>query len=192
MNAAGLWKRYQHYLCSAPSIDLTLDISRMHFDDAFLERMEPAMQRAYTAMDALEAGEIANPDENRMVGHYWLRAPNLAPTDEIANQVRTTLADIKAFAADVHSGKTAPPPVEAKKFTDVLLIGIGGSALGPQLVADALGTHRDKMTLHYFDNSDPDGFERMFKKLGGTLKRTLVLVVSKSGGTPETRNGMLE
>ena len=49
MNAADLWKRYQHYLCAAPSIDLTLDFSRMHFDDDFLQRMEPAMKRAYEA-----------------------------------------------------------------------------------------------------------------------------------------------
>ena len=41
--------------------------------------MEPAIQRAYAAMDALEGGAIANPDEGRMVGHYWLRAPRKAP-----------------------------------------------------------------------------------------------------------------
>src|SRR5690349_4329869 len=105
MNTVDLWKRYQRYLCSAPSIDLTLDISRMQFDDSFFERMAPAMQHAYTAMDALEKGAIANPDEKRMVGHYWLRAPERAPTPEITKEIRDSVASIKAFAADVHSGK---------------------------------------------------------------------------------------
>jgi glucose-6-phosphate isomerase len=189
MNAVDLWKRYQKYLCSAPSIDLTLDISRMHFDDAFLERMEPAMQRAYEAMDALEKGAIANPDENRMVGHYWLRAPERAPRPEIAKEIRDCVADIKAFAADVHSGKIKPPG--AARFTRVLSIGIGGSALGPQFVADALGQPgRDRMAVLFIDNTDPDGMARTLARLEGKLNETLVLVMSKSGGTPEPHNGM--
>jgi len=189
MNAVELWKRYQKYLCIAPSIDLTLDISRMHFDDAFLERMEPAMQRAYAAMDALEKGAIANPDENRMVGHYWLRAPERAPTPEITKAIRDSVASIKAFAADVHAGKIKPP--SAAKFTQVLSIGIGGSALGPQFAADALGhPGKDRMQIHFIDNTDPDGMARTLAVLQGKLKETLVLVMSKSGGTPEPHNGM--
>ena len=39
--------------------------------------MEPRMQKAFADMAALEAGAIANPDEKRMVGHYWLRNPAL-------------------------------------------------------------------------------------------------------------------
>jgi glucose-6-phosphate isomerase len=190
MNAADLWKRYQQYLCSAPSIELTLDISRMHFDDAFLERMEPAMQRAYEAMDALEKGAIANPDEQRMVGHYWLRAPERAPKPEITKEIRDSVASIKSFAADVHAGKIKPP--SAAKFTQVLSIGIGGSALGPEFVADALGQPgRDRMQMHFIDNTDPDGIARTLATLEGKLKETLVVVMSKSGGTPEPHNGMI-
>lgn len=189
MNAADLWKRYQKYQCSIPSIDLSLDISRMHFDEAFLERMEPAMQRAYTAMDALEKGAIANPDEQRMVGHYWLRAPDRAPKPEIAKEIRDSVASIKSFASDVHGGKIKP--ASAAKFTQVLSIGIGGSALGPEFVADALSQPgRDRMRMHFIDNTDPDGMARTFSTLDGKLKETLVLVMSKSGGTPEPHNGM--
>ena len=68
MNDKALWDRYKKYLCECPSIGMTLDISRMNFADDYLARMEPDIQRAYTAMDALESGAIANPDENRMVG----------------------------------------------------------------------------------------------------------------------------
>jgi glucose-6-phosphate isomerase len=189
MNAAELWQRYQRYLCSVPSLDLTLDISRMRFDEAFLQRMEPAMQRAYQAMDALEKGAIANPDEQRMVGHYWLRAPDRAPKPEIAKEIRDSVAAIQAFAANVHSGKIKPP--QAAKFTRILSIGIGGSALGPEFAADALHQPgRDLLKPYFIDNTDPDGMARTLAELDGKLNETLVLVMSKSGGTPEPHNGM--
>ena len=190
MDRKKLWRRYQQYLCTCPSLGLSVDVSRVPFTPAFFKKMDGPMAQAYDAMAGLEAGEIANPDEGRMVGHYWLRSPRLAPTDAIARQVRKAIKDIKSFASDVHAGTIAPP--KNKKFTDVLQVGIGGSALGPQLVADCLGTAKDKMTVHFMDNTDPDGIARTLNTLGSRLKSTLVLVVSKSGGTPETRNGMLE
>src|SRR5688572_7049435 len=104
MNALDLWKRYQKHLCVCPSLDLTLDVSRMTFPDGYLEKMAPAMQSAYAAMDELEKGGIANPDEKRMVGHYWLRTPKLAPKPAITAEIEQTLAAIKKFAADVHAG----------------------------------------------------------------------------------------
>jgi glucose-6-phosphate isomerase len=71
-------------------------------------------------------------------------------------------------------------------------VGIGGSALGPQLVADALGQPAtDRMRMHFVDNTDPDGIARTIASLGSRLGATLAIVTSKSGGTPETRNGML-
>ncbi len=169
---------------------LRLDISRMDFDDGFFARMAEPMGRVYEAMAALEAGQIANPDEGRMVGHYWLRDPDLAPDDTIAEQINQATGEVRSFAAAVHDGSIRPPA--APKFTDMLLIGIGGSCLGPQLVADALGTRRDKLKVHFLDNCDPDGIERTLETLGSHLKRTLVVVVSKSGSTPEPRIGMLE
>src|SRR5262245_17929020 len=189
MSAHNLWRRYCQYLCATPELGLTLDLSRMTFDDGFLARMEPAVQSAYAAMDALEKGAVVNPDEQRMVGHYWLRAPELAPTPEIAADVRNTVARVKAFAADVHAGRVKPP--RAARFTQVLSVGIGGSALGPMFVHDALGGAADKMAVHFIDNTDPDGFARALQRLDGKLGETLVLVISKSGGTPEPRNGMI-
>ena len=48
------------------------------------------------------------------------------------------------------------------------------------------------MAVSFLDNTDPDGFDVVLGALRGRLARTLVLVISKSGGTAETRNGMLE
>jgi glucose-6-phosphate isomerase len=151
--------------------------------------MNPALASAFAAMEELEKGETANPDENRMVGHYWLRNPELAPTPEIANEIRRTIADIRAFAAGVHGGQVRPPA--AARFTGVLCIGIGGSALGPMFVADALGDPAtDRMRIDFIDNTDPDGIARVLRHLSCRLSETLCIVASKSGGTPETRNGM--
>ena len=152
--------------------------------------MQPKVEKAFAAMRELEAGAIANPTEKRMVGHYWLRNPALAPTPEIRAEIEDTIQRIKTFAADVHAEKITAE--NGKRFEHMLHIGIGGSALGPQFVADALGSSHDPMDIFFFDNTDPDGFDRVFEKMDDLLSQTLVIVVSKSGGTKETRNGMLE
>ncbi len=185
-----LWTRYQKYLAVCPTIDLTVDISRMRFDDGFFESMQARMGQAFAAMAELERGAIANPDENRMVGHYWLRNPALAPTAAIRDEITTTNARVVKFASDLHQGVIAPE--RASRFRNFLVIGIGGSALGPEFVASALGTSEAPMHPYFFDNTDPDGMDRTLAAIGEGLKETLTIVISKSGGTKETRNGMLE
>src|SRR4029077_6490550 len=162
----------------------------MKFPDDFLEKMQPRIEKAFAAMRGLELGAIANPDEKRMVGHYWLRDPALAPSSKLRADIEDTNKHIKRFAADVHGGKIAAE--DGKRFEHILLIGIGGSALGPQFVADALRSSHDPMDIYFFDNTDPDGFDRVFDKIDKLLSQTLVVVVSTSGGTKETRNGMVE
>jgi len=190
MDAAALWQRYQDWLYYHEGLGFYLDISRMRFDDAFVEAMRPKFEKAFKDMDALEAGAIANPDENRMVGHYWLRDPDLAPSAELKQQIVQTLEQIELFSSQVHSGKIYPPG--APKFTDILSIGIGGSALGPEFVASALAPDFPPLAIHFIDNSDPAGIDSVLTHLKDRLATTLVLVISKSGGTPEPRNGMIE
>lgn len=190
MTANTLWQRFQQYFVDDAETGVSLDISRMQFADDFFEKMRPLAEKASGAMRELEAGAIANPDEQRMVGHYWLRNPQLAPNEQLRKDIEQTNERIKQFAADVHAGRIAP--TSGERFRHLLLIGIGGSALGPQFVADALGTAHDPLEIHFLDNTDPDGFDRVFNRLGSDIARTLVVVVSKSGGTKETRNGMLE
>ncbi len=187
---ASLWQRYCDRLCVADSIGLTLDISRMNFADDWFDRMAAPMAAAYAAMDELEAGAIANPDERRMVGHYWLRDAERAPQPELTAAIHDAIAGVKQFAADVH-GQVIKPQYD-ERFWNLLVIGIGGSALGPQFVADALGhPGEDRLKPYFFDNTDPDGMARTLDELGLELDNTLCVVISKSGGTPETRNGML-
>jgi glucose-6-phosphate isomerase len=189
-DARALWARYQKYLVTCPSIGLSLDVSRMRFDDAFLQRMQAPIDAAIRDMASLEQGAIANPDEKRMVGHYWLRDPDRAPRADLREAILAAKAQMHEFIARVHSGELSPE--RGGRFTNLLVVGIGGSALGPEFVAAALGGPGDKMRPFFLDNTDPDGFERVFHAIGDGIASTLTVVISKSGGTKETRNGMLE
>ena len=86
-------------------LDFSIDISRMKFPADFFEKMQPRIEKAFAAMRELESGAIANPGEKRMVGHYWLRNPALAPTPELRANIEETNKRIGKFAADVHAGK---------------------------------------------------------------------------------------
>ncbi|XXY52233.1 glucose-6-phosphate isomerase [Sorangium sp. So ce269] len=182
--------RFRDHLFHDANLGLWLDVSRIRFDDGFFAAMEPRMQAALAEMAALEGGSIANPDEDRRVGHYWLRAPELAPEAALRAAIEATTARILSFAADVHAARVRPE--RAARFRNVLVVGIGGSALGPQFVASALGTPADRMQPYFFDNTDPDGIDRTLDAIGDDLGATLAVIISKSGGTKETRNGMLE
>ncbi|MBS3919810.1 MAG: glucose-6-phosphate isomerase [Deltaproteobacteria bacterium] len=190
MNHIELWERYKKYLNVNPDLGLMIDFSRMNFPEDYFDAMEPRIQKAFGDMDALESGVIANPDEKRMVGHYWLRSPALAPNLEMRHEIEETLHSIKDFARKVHTGKIKAP--NGSPFSRLLIIGIGGSALGPQFVSRALGTSKDPMKPYFFDNTDPDGMDLVLEEIGDGISETLTLVISKSGKTIETRNGMLE
>ncbi|TAG10192.1 MAG: glucose-6-phosphate isomerase [Verrucomicrobia bacterium] len=184
------WQSYNHRTLRYPQFGFSLDLSLMEIEPAYEEQLTPKITHAFSALAALEDGAIANPDEGRMVGHYWLRNPQLAPTAELRGAITQPLEALKSFAAQIHSGAISAP--SGGKFSQLLLIGIGGSALGPQLVNDALGGDA-KLPISFFDNTDPEGMERVLAQLSKNgLGKTLVMVISKSGGTAETRNGMLE
>ena len=103
MPSSSLWQRFQRYLLSYRDLGFTIDISRTKFPDDFFERMLPRIEKAFKAMRELEAGAIANPDEQRMVGHYWLRDPALAPNAQIRAGIEETNKRIKQFATGVHA-----------------------------------------------------------------------------------------
>ncbi|MAE76414.1 MAG: glucose-6-phosphate isomerase [Planctomycetes bacterium] len=164
-----------------------IDVSGLGFARADFDALTPRCRIAFAEMSELEAGAIANPNENRRVGHYWLRTPELAPTQEqhLVTDMRTRVAELarRVLAAEVF-------PPRGGRYRHLLLIGIGGSVLGPQLLADALGDPDAGLTFDSFDNTDPDGMQRLLRQLD--LAATLFVVVSKSGSTKETRNGMSE
>lgn len=183
-----LWQRFCALLWHDASLGFWLDASRMGLDQSQVEGLAGPMAGAFAAMARLEEGAIANADEGRQVGHYWLRNPQLAPDAAAGARIAAEVDQLEAFGAQVRSGAIAPP--SGSPFSDVLWIGIGGSGLGPLLILRALQQPQRGLPFHLFDNVDPQGFATTLETLGERLLTTLVVVVSKSGGTPEPRIGM--
>ncbi|MDR2806924.1 MAG: glucose-6-phosphate isomerase [Puniceicoccales bacterium] len=182
------WQYFCNHYFRFSSIGLSIDVSKIKgFDNMMTKiRYDPIRE----AMVNLENGSIANRDENRMVGHYWLRNPSIAPSSEIKTAIVELWRDLDRFVQRIHSGDIQG---QNGKFKNALCIGIGGSALGPQLAYRALSRgSADKMALFFIDNTDPEGIDLVLAQLNGKLGETLVIVTSKSGETAETRNGMLE
>lgn len=74
--------------------------------------------------------------------------------------------------------------VRADGFTDVLLLGMGGSSLGAEVVGRVFGAPTGGAALHVLDSTDPAQIARTAARLD--LSRTLCIVSSKSGATLES------
>nr|ABH11439.1 cytosolic glucose-6-phosphate isomerase [Hanusia phi] len=138
-------------------------------------------------MKAMMDGEVINKiesyeSENRKVLHTAMRdvfdKRNEAPAAKEASDLEMTeLSKLKDWCNKLDKEKT---------FTDLILIGIGGSDLGPRALYLALqGYKKDNRRVHFVSNVDPDDAAMVLKSIPD-LSKTLVLVCSKSGGTLET------
>ncbi|EKU99241.1 glucose-6-phosphate isomerase [Leptolyngbya sp. PCC 7375] len=183
------WRQFCKLWIELAELEFTLDMSCMGLSQDQVEQMRPALLHAITNMHTLEKGGIANPDEERMVGHYWLRDPSLAPTVEIKKDILDTLAKIHHFATAIRNGDIKGT---GGSFEQIIHIGIGGSGLGPQLISKALASPTSSIDVHFLDNADPVSIDYLLERLGRNLDRTLVFVVSKSGWTPTPWHVMLE
>ena len=185
-----LWRRFQSLLWYDSALGLWLDCSRMALAQDDLLALEPRFAEAFRAMAQLEAGAVANRDEERQVGHYWLRDPERAPSAAMAARIRDEVDRLDTFSRQVLQGDLTAPG--GAPFSDVVWIGIGGSGLGPLLIVEALQRHGEGLPFHFIDNVDPQGMSATLATLGDRLRQALVIVVSKSGGTPEPRLGMAQ
>ena len=90
---------------------------------------------------------------------------------------------VDAQLRDMPSLREFAAEVQARGFTDALLLGMGGSSLGPEVLAESLGSVKDFPKLHVLDSTDPHQVKRFENEID--LKRTLFIVSSKSGTTLE-------
>ncbi|MEI8366538.1 MAG: glucose-6-phosphate isomerase [Parachlamydiaceae bacterium] len=143
---------------------------------------------ALSKMTRMQAGEILNfiqgyPSENRSVLHTATRDffdhPNPAVNAVAATtQARQEVEKLKTFIAGID---------REQKFTDLISIGIGGSDLGPRAHYIALEPFlKQGRRVHFISNVDPDDAAMALKNVD--LAKTLVVVVSKTGTTLETRS----
>ena len=139
---------------------------------------------AMEKMGAMQRGEVINriegfESENRSVLHTAMR-------DQFEQRQCAPAASRAAgmAARELEKLNTFLQAIEGK-FTDLIQIGIGGSDLGPRSLAVALQPfHRPGCRVHFISNVDPDDANGVLSLLD--LKKTLVVVVSKSGTTLET------
>ena len=181
-------ERNRLYTLVDPESGFSIDFAGMNFSAADLEAMKARTQSALREMDRIEAGEIKNPDEKRKVTHF---------TDRIGYPDSQLFAEVEKFAADVRSGRITG--VGGESFDAVVVNGIGGSALGPQLMQFAANgpywneksreARGNNLKIYFLDNTDSAEFRDLLEVM--VPARTLHLVVSKSGGTQETKNNMI-
>jgi glucose-6-phosphate isomerase len=151
-----------------------------------------AEERAVAAhRDRMFAGEPINVTEGRAVLHVALRnrsnRPVMLDGKDVMADVNAVLAAMGAFSDKIRSG--AIKGATGKRFTDVVNIGIGGSDLGPAMVALALEPYRDGPRLHFVSNVDGAHFTDTAKWLNP--ETTLFLVASKTFTTQETMTNAL-
>ena len=86
-------------------------------------------------------------------------------------------------AADVADYEDFAQRVKGQKFTDAVVLGMGGSSLGPEVLAETFPKKSGFPKLHVLDSTDPAQVRAMEASVD--LARTLFIVSSKSGGTTE-------
>ncbi|HPN84177.1 MAG TPA: hypothetical protein PK821_02465 [Victivallales bacterium] len=174
-------------LCD-PKSSFEINFSGMNFSDKSMEELDQQIKSADLEMRKIEAGEIKNPDENRKVTHFTDR--KYYPSTEIFKSV-------ELFVKDLRSGKIKGST--GKNIESAVINGIGGSALGPQFLQFAInGPHWNEKTvagrngwmkIYFTDNTDTAGVMDILQVID--LEKTIVVSISKSGGTQETKNNMI-
>jgi transaldolase/glucose-6-phosphate isomerase len=101
-------------------------------------------------------------DEGKWVGWLHIVEQELADVDRL-----------RGFAKEVHQ----------RGFTDVVLLGMGGSSLGPEVLGETFGHQSGWPRFHMLDSTDPAQIEVIERAVD--LGNTLFIVSSKSGGTLE-------
>jgi glucose-6-phosphate isomerase len=155
---------------------ILFDWSKTHLTDSLLADFEALADAAdFTGMRRrLFAGEVVNPTENRAAEHSALRGVGKDSSVEEAAALRERM---KLLVEAIHEGALG-------EVKHLIHIGIGGSALGPALVVDALGRDFSLVDVHVVSNIDGVALEDAFSACDPAT--TLVAVASKTFTTIET------
>jgi glucose-6-phosphate isomerase len=174
---------------SLKETDIFYDFSRQRVDEKTMDLLfELAelinLKQRFTEM---VSGEKVNVTENRPALHTAARSfsddPVLVDGTDVMPSIRKVRNDIKTFVSNIHEGIITGST--GKPFDTVVIIGIGGSYLGTEFVANALHFLADKnIELMFLSNIDIHNFGKIASVID--LERTLWIVISKSYTTAET------
>jgi len=170
--AAGLYLDYSKQRLTRETRDLLLAFAGQQDLGAWIGR--------------LFAGEAVNHTEHRAAFHMALRAPREAVMQtsgrDVVPDVHAVLDRMAHFAEALRSG--AWKGAKRKAITDVVNIGIGGSDLGPRMIAEALTHLADGPRTHFVANVDGAQLCRVLQHCEPAT--TLFIVTSKTFTTQET------
>lgn len=173
------------WVFSAAGIEL--DLTKQRLDaDALASLLEAAdsLELAHHR-DTLLSGGVVNPTEGRPALHMAYREGAKISGTDAADLVARTQAQTREFAQAVRSGTYQP---SGKAITRVVNIGIGGSDLGPRLIADALAEFADGgPEMRFVASLDPSDLRLAVD--GADPETLLFIVASKSFSTQETLMG---
>jgi len=165
------------------------DFSRQRVDmNAVSHLWELAVERDVLAQFRdMTAGMKVNRTEQRAALHTAARSFSNDPITvdgvDVKADLRRVRDEIKRFSDRVRSGDITG--ATGRPFTDVVVIGIGGSYLGTEFVSEALAAYADTgIRLHYLANVDIHNFGRIATKINP--ESTLWVIISKSYTTAET------
>ena len=159
--------------------DFYVDFSKNRITDKTLSLLLELAEEVHLK-DAIEEqfrGAKINQTEDREVLHTALR-----DFDDMKPEIAETLQQMKRFSEEIISGNRKG--YTGKAITNIVSIGIGGSALGPDMVTEALGYYKNHISTYYISNVDGDHVVETLKKLD--RETTLFIVVSKTFTTQET------
>jgi glucose-6-phosphate isomerase len=139
------------------------------------------------AINSMFTGEKINLTERRAVLHVALRnrlnAPIYVDNQDVMPDINKVLDKMKSFSDEVISGKWKG--YTGKQITDIVNIGIGGSALGPLMVTKALRPYKiPHINVHFVSNVDGSQIAETLSKIDP--ERTMFLISSKTFTTQET------
>ncbi|MCD6117098.1 glucose-6-phosphate isomerase [bacterium] len=138
------------------------------------------------SIEKMFTGDFINRTENRAVLHTALRNRSNKPVSvngkNIMDDINSVLDKMKIFSDAVISGEKKG--YTGLSFKDVINIGIGGSDLGPAMVANALTPFHTRLNVHFVSNVDPSHIVDILNMAEPAT--TLFLIASKTFTTLET------
>lgn len=158
--------------CSIAMDDLLFDFSKQHVSNETIELLCALADECelQTAIKDLFSGAKVNKTEQRAAMHHELRNPKTKHSE-----IKEVLAQMAEFVNFM----------QQSAYTDVIVLGIGGSDLGPRLVCEALSAYAiNKQRLHFVANVDADTLMPLLKRLDPS--KTACLINSKTFTTIET------
>lgn len=181
-------KRAEKYTTKAAG--WTLDYAKNRANEKTLSLLNDLAKEAglESAITGMFSGAHINNTEDRSVLHIALRASQAQETlmvdgVNVLEEVRSTLKQMEKFVAQLHSGEWKGHT--GKTISDVVSIGIGGSYLGPKVVAEALTPYKkDGINVHFVANIDGSDITGKLKQLNP--ETTVFVISSKTFGTLET------